>query len=114
MTAAALMGTHSSVFEQSLTIPGSQAWQPGVEAQTKATIDQPRVQSSCLHPAVGRTKDILLVCEGKHLFLFLVGLNCLAQATELLPAECNTKLQTNGTLVPGGGGVTAVLLWLTG
>lgn len=63
----------------------------GDEAQTKATVDQLRVQCSCLHPVLGRNKDILLVYDEKHLFLFLLGLNCLAQATELLSAECDTQ-----------------------
>lgn len=83
-------GDTPQCLKQCLAIPGSQAWQTGVEAQTKAPVDQLRVQSSCLHPVLGRNKDILLVYDEKHLFLFLLGLSCLAQATELLPAECDT------------------------
>lgn len=75
-------------LKHSLPLTDSQAWQREVEAQTKATVDQLRAQSSCLHPDLGRS--ILLICEEKHLFLFLFRLSCLAQAPELLPAECNT------------------------
>lgn len=83
VTAAALSACGTAGDTQlcvwsSLGIPGSQAWQRGVEAQTKGTVDQLRGQSSCLHPVLGKNKDILLVYEEKHLFLFLLGLNCLA------------------------------------